>query len=184
MKKTVLVRSADQRNAWLRRWRSLLLVSGLMFGWLTLGCHWLSITKGNAFELLAFLSGMLATVVFLLWLALLVTARFRREQTVSSDHVLAALRATLAGPRKDPNARVRAEAAKGLAVVDVEQSALHHEHQALDALLIATLAGPQKDTDAAVRFEVAKGLTALELEQQSYHHSHQALDDVIFEHDL
>lgn len=177
--------TSSQGNAGLRRWRSLFLMSGLMLGGLALGCHWLAgPTKGDAFALLAYFSGMLATIALLLWLALLTTLRFRGASAFPSDRVLAALRATLKGPRKDPNAHVRAEAAKGLAAVDVEQSALYQEHQELDTLLIGTLTGPEKDADAAVRFEAAKGLAALELERHSYHHSHHELDDVIFEHGL
>lgn len=187
MKKTVHRSQfpSGQQDLRLGRWRFVLLMSGLMFGWLTLGCSWLTgPATGNAFHLLAYFLGMLATGALLGWLALLVTPDFRRESAFPSDRVLTALRATLTGPTKDADARVRAEAAKGLAALDVEQSALHQGHQALDTLLIATLVGPQKDPDAAVRFEAAKGLAALEAEQHSYHHSHHELDEVLFEQDL
>ncbi|GCE21875.1 HEAT repeat domain-containing protein [Dictyobacter kobayashii] len=166
-------------------------VSLVLFGFFLVLCvlaggfYWLSTTsEGFSFGLLTHLAGLLATVVFLVWLALVTALHLRREKDFLDDRVVATLRATLKGPSKDPDVRVRVEAARGLAGLDVEESALHHRHEELDALLASTLSGKEMDPDPGVRVEAARGLAELELEEHSYQHEHHDLDDLIFKPDL
>ncbi len=145
--------------------------SFLVLGALTIGL--LYVATGE-YRLFAYLSGMLATAVFI-WLSVLLALRFRTSPT--SLKVLKALVFTL---QHDPNPGVRSKAAVGLAELELEKSFDHHEHGKLDDILISTL---QHDPDPGVRSKAAVGLAELELEQEqpSYHHEHDKLDDMLFE---
>ena len=133
----------------------------------------------NTSAFFAHLSGMLATIVLSGMLAIVASLlHMFMKRSSRYDRVLAALRLTL---KNDPNASVHAEAAKGLAELDVEESALHQQHEALDDLLVSTLEGEQKDFSPGVRSKVVEGLTNLKLEQHSYQHTQNQLDDLLFE---
>jgi len=135
-------------------------------------------TGDNAFKFLAHLSGMFATIAFIGLLAVFASLLHLLMKSPSRyDKVLAALRFTL---KRDNNAHVRSEAAKGLAKLDVEESALHQEHEELDDILVSTLQGEQRDRSPLVRSAVVGGLSELELEQHSYQHEPDRLDDMLF----
>jgi hypothetical protein len=137
-------------------------------------------TGENAVQFFAHLSGMFTTIALIGLFALFATfLHLLMKGTSRYDKVLAALRFTL---KHDPNNRVRAEAAKGLAKLDVEESTRHQEHEELDDVLVSTLRGGQKDVSPGVRTTVAEGLSELELEQHSYEHEHNQLDDRLFRH--
>ena len=119
--------------------------------------------------------GMFATAVFI-GMSVVFTSSLRTRGV--SPNVLDALLFAL---QRDPDPRVRAKAAKGLAELDVEQSSHHYEHNELDTILASTL---RQDPDPRVRAEVAKGLADLELEQFSYYYEPNKLDDVLFENSL
>ena len=125
-------------------------------------------------ELLAYLSGALATAAFI-WLSTLLASPFQVSHI--SLTVLKALTYTL---QHDPDPGVRSKAAVGLAELDLEESFDQHAHKELDEILIYTL---QHDPDPGVRSKAAVGLAELELEQEqpSYHHDHDKLDDMLFE---
>ncbi len=132
----------------------------------------------NAPKFFAHLSGMFATIALIGLLAIFATFLHLIMKTTSRyDKVLAALRFTL---KNDPDDRVRSEAAKGLAKLDVEESTLHQEHEELDDTLISTLQGELRDASPRVRTEVIEGLSELELEQHSDQHEHNQLDDILF----
>ena len=132
------------------------------------------VTGWQSLGLFAYLSGMLATALFI-WLLVLLTLRSHANAT--SPKVLAALIYTL---QQDPDPHVRSKAAVGLIQLDLERSFDHHEHNKLDDILIHTL---QQDPDFHVRSRAAAGLAELELEQEkpTYHHKHNKLDNMIFE---
>ncbi len=156
----------------------LLGASFLVLGALTIWLYRLYLaTGGSSPGLIAmtYLSGMLATAVFIGLFALL-ALRFRtRKALPTSPKVRAAL---ISAIQQDPDPRVRSKAVEGLAELDLEQSSYHHEHTELDDILISTL---QRDPDPRVRSTAAEGLTELDLEQSSYHHEHTELDDILFE---
>lgn len=136
-------------------------------------------TGENALKLLAHVSGMFATILLICLLAVLATLLHPQvRHTLRYDKVLAALRTTL---ERDPKANVRSEAAKGLAKLDVEESALGEEHEELDDALISTLQGELRDTSPLVRSKAVRGLSNLELEQHSHQpEPKQQLDDILF----
>ncbi|HTK05625.1 MAG TPA: hypothetical protein VL485_00500 [Ktedonobacteraceae bacterium] len=155
-----------------------LILSFLALGVLTIVFSSLSsISEVYFFGLLAYLSGMLATATLLMWIALQAALHYRTEK---HDKVFLALLSALKD--KDSSPEVRAEAARGLAKLDLEESSRHQKHEDLDNILISTLVGNSEDDAAKVRLEVAKGLTNLELEEHSYYHTHHELDDLLFEH--
>jgi hypothetical protein len=139
-------------------------------------------TEDRTLMFFAHLTGFFATIVLFGVLAgVAALLHFYMKGSSRYDRVLATLRLTL---RHDPNARVRARAAEALGELDVEESALHEEHEELDDLLISTLQGEQRDPSPDVRAKAIKGLGNLELEQHSYHHEHNQLDDFLFEENL
>ncbi len=79
----------------------------------------------------------------------------------------------------DPN--VRYAAAKGLAELDLEESAENIQHDDINTILFSTL---QTDPDPQVRSAAAEGLAVVELEQHSYHHQHDRLDDTLLKHGI
>jgi plasmid stability protein len=122
---------------------------------------------------------MFAIAVFLLLSALL-AYRFRTKKAKPSPHenVRAALISTL---QTDPNPQVRLTAAKGLAELDLEESAEHMKHADIDTILVSAL---QTDPDPQVRSAAAEGLSVVELEKCSYHHTHDRLDDTLLKHGI
>ena len=124
--------------------------------------------------LIAYLSGMLDTALFI-WLLVLLALLYQTSAT--SKKVVKALMYRL---EKDPDPGVRSKVAVGLVQLDKELSFDHHEHQVLDDSLIRAM---EKDPDPGVRSKVAVGLAELELEQEkpAYHQVHHKLDNMLFE---
>ena len=122
--------------------------------------------------------GMLAIAVFLLLSALL-SLRFRTMKAKPArDKVLDALISTLQQKSNDPDARLAA--VKGLAELDLEESAEHMHHADIDTILISAL----KDDDSRVSSAAAEGLSVVELEKCSFHHTHDRLDDTLLKHGI
>jgi HEAT repeat protein len=124
---------------------------------------------------------MLAIVVFL-WLSALLAFRFRTYRTKNAkparDKVLDALISTL---QTSPDSNARLAAVKGLAELDLEESAEHMQHADIDSILISAL---QTDSDSRVRAAAAEGLSVVELEKCSFHHTHNRLDDILVKHSI
>jgi hypothetical protein len=89
------------------------------------------VTGWQSLGLFAYLSGMLATALFI-WLLVLLTLRSHANAT--SPKVLAALIYTL---QQDPDFHVRSRAAAGLAELELEQEkpTYHHKHNKLDNMV-------------------------------------------------
>jgi len=130
---------------------------------------------------LAYLLGMLVIAVFL-WLSALFALRIRTNHTKKAeparDKVLDALISTL---KTSPYPNARLAAVKGLAELDLEESAEHMQHADIDSILISAL---QTDSDSRVRAAAAEGLSVVELEKCSYHHTHNRLDDTLLKHGI
>jgi hypothetical protein len=166
-----------QVNTAHRRSSSVSTILLIVLGAMTIEFSRLYIASGE-YGLPAYLSGMLATGVFLLLCALLASRSCTKKTSPTSPKVRAVLISTVQG---DPDPLVRSAAARGLAELDLEESTEHLEHDDLDTILISTL---QQDPDPRVRSAAAEGLAELELEQSSYHHEHNKLEDILFEHGL
>ena len=120
-------------------------------------------------ELLAFVLGFIAILVFLVWAVLLVSGLLKDP---ISPKVLAALRTAL----KDDDSRVRTEAVVGLSELDKEESSHQLNHNELDDILISAL----RDDDSRVRAKVIEGLTEVELEPFT-HHRPDPVEDALLE---
>ena len=145
---------------------------------LTIALYQEFIANGE-YGLLAYLLGMLAIAVFF-WLSTLLAFRFRTKSAKPAlyEDVRDALISTLQSD-SDPN--VRLAAARGLAELDLEESAEHIQHADIDTILISTL---QKDPDPEVRSAAAEGLAVVELEKGSYHHMHDRVDETLLKHGI
>lgn len=165
-----------QVGANLRRLSFVLFISFLVLGALTIGLGGLYIdARVFLLGLFVYLSGMLATVVFI-GLFVVLSLYCRTEKALPK--VLAALYSTL---KRDPDPRVRSKAAEGLAELDLEEFSRYHKHNKLDTILVSTL---KRDPDPHVRSKAAEGLAELELEEFSYRCKNKKLDDILFRDDL
>jgi len=138
-------------------------------------------TATGKYGIPAYFLGMLAIAVFL-WLSALFALRIRTNHTKKAkparDKVLDALISTLQQKSNDPDARLAA--VKGLAELDLEESAEHMHHADIDTILISAL----KDDDSRVSSAAAEGLSVVELEKCSFHHTHDRLDDTLLKHGI
>lgn len=151
-------------------------IISLVLGILTIMLWWAHHATGEqSLGLFAYLSGMLATGVFLVWIALL---SLRLHKSPISPKVLAALRDAL-NPVIEPEPGVRYKVAVGLSELDMEQSSHHYKHDQLDNILISAL-NPKIERDRRVRSKVAEGLTEVELEPFT-HHEHNQLEDALLD---
>jgi len=119
-------------------------------------------------ELSAYALGLIAILVFLVWIVVLAS---RLHKNPISPQVLAALRKAL----KDDDYRVRSKAAVGLSELSKEESSHHLDHNQLDDILISVL----KDDDYRVRSKVVEGLTEVELEPFTHHKPDQIEDALL-----
>ena len=114
------------------------IVCSLLVGALAITLCLVSTMLQNGYlQLGTYFAGMFATAVFIglsVWLSVLIWSNWGTRGT--SPTVIGTLLSAL---RRDPDPRVRLEAAKGLAELDVERSSLHKRHRELDEALVSAL---------------------------------------------
>lgn len=135
------------------------------------------ILQNGYLELSTYFAGAFVTAIFIglaVWLSVLIKFDLPLPHTPPK-----VVRALLSALHTDTDPRVRLEAVKGLAELDVERSSLHEKHDELDKALVSAL---EQDPDPRVRSKAAEGLGDLELEQSSYYHKHHTINDIIYRH--